>query len=74
MYGSASKKQIVYVKNGICTENFRFEKEIRRKMRECYRVEEELIASEDFAPPKIRDFFCRFLRRYKKEARKPGFC
>lgn len=43
MYGSAPKKQIVYVKNGICTENFRFEKEIRRKMRECYRVEEELI-------------------------------
>ncbi|MCI8293178.1 MAG: glycosyltransferase family 1 protein [Hespellia sp.] len=43
MYGKRPRKRIVYVKNGIDTEYFRFDEEYRNKMREDYGIGDALV-------------------------------
>ncbi len=44
MFGKRPRKNIIYVKNGIATEHFRFDGTVRRKMREQYGIANELVA------------------------------
>ncbi len=43
LYGKALQKKVIYVKNGIHTEEFRFQDEVRKKMRKEYSLRDELI-------------------------------